>query len=106
MLKGSLLVAVVAVAAVFPALSAGARSWYPDTCVAVDLCAPVDNVSWQTPADGGTPQLFISSPHGKAFVSKNFPVKRSKDGRVHVCLRYDPFGDLEVTCLLVPDRIF
>lgn len=106
MLKASLLVVAFTVATAFPALSASARSWYPDACVAVDLCAPVDNVSWQTPADGSTLQLFISSPHGKAFVPKNFPVERSKDERIHVCMRYDPFGDLEVTCLLVPDRIF
>lgn len=105
MLKSSMLFVAITVATVFAALAAGAPSWYPDACVAVDLCAPVDNVSWQTPVDGSTPQLFISSPHGKAFVPKNFPVQQSKDERIHVCLRYDPFGDLEVTCLLVPHRI-
>jgi hypothetical protein len=106
MLKGSLLVVAFTVATVAPALSGGARPWYPDACVAIDLCAPVNSVAWLMPVGVSRPHLAISSRHGEAFVPKNFPAQESKDERIHVCLRYDPFGDLEVTCLLVPNRIF
>jgi hypothetical protein len=82
---------------------AGASS---DACVAIDLCAPFNSVAWLTPIGVSTPHLAISSRHGEAFVPKDFPVQESRDERMHVCLRYDPFGDLEVTCLFVPNRIF
>jgi hypothetical protein len=49
---------------------------------------------------------MIASRYGQAAVHTNFPVHESKDGLTHVCMRYDPFGALEVTCLMVPMRRF
>jgi hypothetical protein len=46
------------------------------------------------------------SRYGDAIVTKTIPVLVSGDSRTHVCMRYDPFGSLEVTCLMVPSRIF
>jgi hypothetical protein len=106
MLKRALLMATFGAIAVASAFPVGATSWYPQACDAVDYCATVDNVTWVESADGGPPQLIVSSAHRKATVQKNFPVGESEDQRIHVCMRYDPFGDFEVTCLLVPSRVF
>lgn len=62
---------------------------YPRECVAIDQCAPVETIS----ANGRV-----------ATIAAPFPVLQSADGRMHVCMRYDPFGELVVTCLLVPSR--
>jgi len=82
---------------------AQAQSWYPRECLTVDFCAAVENVNWIASAAGGSPQLFVSSRYGDALIQKEFPVQVSGDGRMHVCMRYDPFGSLEVTCLMVPN---
>jgi hypothetical protein len=88
-----------------PAFPADSPSWYPQECIAIDHCAPVENVAWVAPIGGGAPQLAISSMRNSAVVTRTFPVLVSRDGRIHVCMRYDPFGTLEVTCLLVPPGI-
>ena len=88
------------------AVPADTRPWYPQKCVAIDRCAAVESVVWVVPAGGDGPQPVVSSAYGKAVVPKNFPVRESGDGRIHVCMRYDAFGSLEVTCLLVPPRLF
>lgn len=76
--------------------------WYPGDCTWIDYCAPVDYVFWRPSRDGREPQLMMTSLHGTATVQRIFPVQESRDRKVHVCMRFDPFGDLEVTCLLVP----
>ena len=81
-------------------------SWYPQQCDAIDYCAPVNNVAWIVPSSEAAPQLIVSSGHRRAIVQQDFAVGRSEDGQFHVCMRYDPFGNLEVTCLLVPSRMF
>ena len=81
--------------------------WYPSRCGTIDYCATVANVTWIPTVEGNPPQMLISSVHGNAIVRNGFAVLESADGRIHVCMRYDPFGDLEVTCLLVPSsRMF
>ena len=80
--------------------------WYPPQCATFDQCSTVDNVTWVPAEAGSSPQLLISSVHGKAVVRNKFVVLQSEDERIHVCMRYDPFGSLEVTCLLVPSRLF
>jgi hypothetical protein len=76
---------------------------YPPGCGTRDLCAAVVAVGWEG-ADGRAPELLLSSAHGRAALRGPFPVLAAGDGRLHVCLRHDPFGDPEVTCLLVPAR--
>jgi hypothetical protein len=92
--------------AVLAAIPVQAASWYPPNCHFVDYCAAVDRVTWSLPENAAAPRLIFASLHGEAAVQRNFTVHESKDGRVHVCMRYDAFGDLEVTCLLVPNRGF
>jgi hypothetical protein len=79
--------------------------WYPEQCATVHYCAPVQSAP-VIPADSGAPQLLVSSDRGQVIVPKDFPIRLSDDERLPVCLTYDPFGNLEVTCLLVPARIF
>jgi hypothetical protein len=98
--------ALVSSAAVTSAVPADTRSWYPRECIAIDYCAAVESLSWVVPAGADAPQPVVASMHGKAVVPKDFPVRESGDGRIHVCMRYDAFGSLEVTCLLVPPRLF
>jgi hypothetical protein len=94
-------------AAVVPGLHAPARahSWYPHECCSGEDCAPVDNIAWLVPAGGGLPQLVVTSKHGTAVVPRDFPVRQSKDSRMHVCLQHsptDPFSDITVLCLFMP----
>jgi hypothetical protein len=76
-------------------------SWSPKECV-VDYCAAVEHVFWVSPFEGRPPQVSITSLHGTATIQREFVVRASQDRQMHVCMRFDPFGDLEVTCLLVP----
>lgn len=77
--------------------------WYPADCVGIDYCAPVEHVFWVAQREGRGPQLAVTSLHGTAVVQRSFAVQGSRDRQIHVCMRFDPFGDLEVTCLLVPE---
>ena len=105
MAKSQILLATVLFAGA-SVVRADVNSWYPHECIAIDYCAPVQNIAWIAPVEGAAPQLVISSGNYKAVVQRTFPVSDSKDGNVHVCMRYDPFGNLEVTCLLIPIRDF
>ena len=80
-----------------------AHSWYPKECCHNKDCAPVDGVALATPVDGRAPQLIVTSKHGKAAVPIDFPVRQSKDGRMHVCMRLTPYyGTMDVICLFMP----
>jgi hypothetical protein len=76
--------------------------WYPPECISTDYCGPAERVALRSPAEGNPPQLTFSIGQHHAIVQRTFSVSASGDGRLHVCMRYDPFGTLEVTCLLVP----
>ena len=89
-----------------PATPAETHSWYPRECRAIDYCAVVESIAWVIPDGANTPRPMLSSKHGRAIVPQSISVGQSGDERIHVCLRYDPFGSLEVTCLLVPPRVF
>ena len=52
------------------------------------------------PIGGGLPQLVVTSAIGTAIVPHDFPVRESKDGRMHVCIQ-----DVWVVCLFVPPRV-
>lgn len=81
------------------ASQADANSLYPRECGPAYDCAPIEEFAREVPAGGGVPQLVVISKTGKAVVPQSFPVRKSKDGRPHVCMRYDPFGSMEVICL-------
>jgi hypothetical protein len=76
-------------------------AWYPQECSMTDRCAAVESVAWFTP-EGAAPRLTFKARELEAVVAKSFQVHPAQDGRMHVCMRYDPFGTLEVTCLMVP----
>lgn len=82
-------------------LPAQAHSWYPWECCLGRDCAPVRDMT-RTVAKDGVMRLIVTSKHGKAIVPRNLPLRQSQDARMHVCMRYDAFGDLEVICLFVP----
>jgi hypothetical protein len=49
--------------------------------------------------------MVVTSKHGTAVVPSDFPVRQSKDGRMHVCMQHsptDPFSDITVICLFMP----
>jgi len=46
------------------------------------------------------PQLVVTSAVGTAIVPHDFPVRESKDGRMHVCIQ-----DVWIVCLFVPPRV-
>src|ERR1700745_3772612 len=76
-----------------------AHDWYPMECCNNKDCSPVDNVTQFIPATGGMAQLVVTSKHGTATVPAGFPVRESKDGRMHVCMRQNEFGSWDVMCL-------
>lgn len=83
------------------AVAAEAHSWYPQECCSGRDCAPVRAID-QTMTKDGVMHWVLTGKHGKAAVPKNFPMRESHDARMHVCMRYDPFGDLKVICIFVP----
>lgn len=95
----------VIVLQILPISTAKTNSWYPQDCGRVDHCAVADEVFLKVKGEAPS-ELMIFSKHRIAVVQRRFFVGQSKDQDLHVCMRYDPFGDLEVTCLLVPDRPF
>jgi hypothetical protein len=50
--------------------------------------------------DGGAPLVRRISSGGETFATQDFPVRVTQDGRIDICLRPDPEGELGVTCLL------
>jgi hypothetical protein len=79
---------------------ASAHSWYPKECCSGKDCAPVEKTTWFVPLGGGLPQLVVTSAVGTAIVPHDFPVRESKDGRMHVCIQ-----DVWIVCLFVPPRV-
>lgn len=89
----------LAIGVSFPA---HAHSWYPQECCSGQDCAPVENLVRIVLKVGELPQLIVRSKQGKAVIPPSLPLRDSQDGRMHVCMRHDAFGDLEVVCVFVP----
>lgn len=94
--------AVLVCTTLFWRASARAHGWYPKECCSDMDCAPVESMARFVPIGGGAAQLIVTSKHGKAIVPQNIPVRESKDSRMHVCMRYDEFGHMDVICLFMP----
>ena len=93
---------LVVTCANFAAASATAHGWYPKDCCHDDDCAPVESVVRLVPTGGGSSQLLVTTKRGTTLVPKDFPVRESKDGRMHICVRADPYGGNDVMCLFMP----
>lgn len=93
---------VVSALGVSPTAPAVAHSWYPMECCSYQDCGPVEEMTWVQPAGAGAPQLMVTTEHGRAVIPPNFPVRDSKDNRLHACMRYNPLGDTEIICVFVP----
>jgi hypothetical protein len=102
MLKHILVGTALGAATIGAACKADAYTWYPPDCIAIDYCGAVEGVDWVLPRGNGSPQLVVATKHKTATVQTTFLVGESGDQHMHVCMRYDPFGTLEVTCLLIP----
>jgi len=94
----------IALASGLFALSPDVQShdWYPMECCHSTDCAPVDSTAQLIPMGGGIPQMVVTSKHGTAIISQNFPRQASKDNRMHVCMRRMPNGTMQVLCLFIP----
>jgi hypothetical protein len=79
-----------------------AHDWYPIECCNVRDCAPIENVSWSVPTGAGMRQLVVTSKHGTVTIPNDFPVRQSKDGQMHVCMRQNEFGGWDAMCLFLP----
>jgi hypothetical protein len=75
---------------------------YPQPCAAVDYCAPVEGMVWLDRQPNAAPLVLVTSNGREAIIADPFPVLRSGDKLMHVCMRYNPFGQLVVTCLMLP----
>lgn len=101
----SILAAISALAGTAgPLVPAQGHSWYPKECCDDADCAPVYAVS-QLASANGLQQMIVISVHGRALVPPNFPVRDSKDARMHVCMRPDPDGIMDVMCLFLPPQM-
>jgi len=81
---------------------ANGHDWYPKECCHDKDCAPVESMTRISPADGGNAYVVVTSKHGKAILRRNFPLRESKDSRVHVCLSHYDTGDKEIICIFMP----
>jgi hypothetical protein len=66
-------------------MPAWAHGWYPKECCHEMDCAPVERIVRLVPTASGLPQLIVTSKHGTAIIPHDYPVRESKDGRMHVC---------------------
>jgi hypothetical protein len=83
--------------------TACAEPWYPPECGALDHCGRVGTIAWVEPGGDRPARLVVTTASGtQAQVRRPFATDRAPDGGLHVCMRYDAFGDFEVTCLMVP----
>jgi len=80
-------------------VSATAHDWYRLECCNNRNCAPVESVTWSVPTAIG--QLIVTR-HGTAAVPIGFPIRKSKDGRMHVGLRPNEFDSCDVMSLFMP----
>jgi hypothetical protein len=53
-------------------------------------------------AGGGRAQLRISLKFGTTLVPDTLMPRQSQDGRMHVCMSCDEFGNKEVLCFFAP----
>jgi hypothetical protein len=86
--------------------SAISHDWYPMECCHAQDCAPVDKATWSSPISEGKRQLIVTSKHGTATVPLTLPVRESKDGRMHVCMRPSLYGGMGVICLFAPSAMY
>jgi len=75
---------------------------YPAQCSVIDYCARVDRIVWTDTSSNDQPRVLVVTDGREGLMVDPFPVLTSFDGMMHACLRYDPFGQLVVTCLLLP----
>ena len=94
---------VLLVGVAFFPLQSKSHDWYPmDCCHGID-CAPVENTGYTQPVtSGGIPQLIVTTKHGSAVVPQNFPVRESKDHRMHACMRREGSGQMRIICIFLP----
>jgi len=90
------------IAALTPVFADDSTPRYPKACAAVDYCAPVERMMWFDRQPHAAPRALVASNGREAMIADPFPVLRSGDELMHVCMRYNPFGQLVVTCLLLP----
>jgi hypothetical protein len=81
----------------FSSAPARAHDWYPKECCSNHDCAPVESVSQLVPAGGGLPLLVVTSKFGRANIPHDFPIRKSKDGRMHICM-----SDVDLICFFMP----
>ena len=85
--------------------AARAHDWYPVDCCGGQDCAPVESMIRLVPTGRGNARWLVTSRHGMAVVPDDFSARTSQDGRMHVCMLPDAFGDMEVKCLFLPPQI-
>lgn len=83
--------------------SARSHSWYPLECCSGLDCAPaeIENIRLPTAGDA-LPITIVKTKFGTAVVPPNFPLRESKDGGLHACMRPQQDGTMKLLCLFVP----
>jgi hypothetical protein len=108
----NLLLCIANISSVFAVIAscglspARAHDWYPHECCHGGDCAPVDNVTRIVMAASGETGLILSSKLGTALLPPNFPVRESKDHRMHVCMRPSLYGGMGITCVFMPPSMY
>lgn len=101
--KRALATASIAVGAMISWLAtASAHDWYPVECCNGGDCEPVESVMRIYPPGGGMPQLLVTTKRGSTLLPANFPVRQSKDSRMHICVRGTEYGRDDVKCFFMP----
>jgi len=110
--KNLLLYYIASISSVFAVIAscglspAKAHDWYPHECCHGGDCAPVDNVTRIVMAASGQTGLILSSKLGTALLPPDFPVRESKDHRMHVCMRPSLYGGMGITCVFMPPSMY
>ncbi len=80
-----------------------AHSWYPIECCSSLDCAEAQIESITIPTgERSLPITIVKTKFGTAVVPPNFPLRESKDGQLHACMRPQSDGTMKLLCLFVP----
>jgi hypothetical protein len=107
----NLLLCIANISSVFAVIAscglspARAHDWYPHECCHGGDRAPVDNITRIVTA-ASEAGLILTSKLGTALLPPNFPVRESKDHRMHVCMRPSLYRGMGITCVFMPPNMY
>lgn len=94
--------ALVIVAIILAAPKADAHEWYPMECCSGLDCAPAESTAYVVLTGEVLPHLVVTTKMGTVVIPHNTKWRDSKDNRMHVCMRPNGDGTMQLLCIFAP----